>query len=45
MRHEERLGRNPRMGLQLRNLRRLDEDERQAVREQAEVVRETVAGT
>jgi deoxyribodipyrimidine photolyase-related protein len=45
MRHEEQLGRNRRMGLQLRNLRRFDEDERHAIRRQAAEVRETIART
>jgi len=44
-RHEGRLGRNPRMALQFRNLRRLDEDERRAIQHQAAKVRETVGGT
>jgi deoxyribodipyrimidine photolyase-related protein len=39
MRHEERLGRNRRMGLQLHNLRRIDPDERRAIRRQASRVR------
>ncbi len=39
MRHEDRLGNNPRMGLQLYNLRRIDEDERRAIRQQATRVR------
>jgi deoxyribodipyrimidine photolyase-related protein len=43
-RHERRLGRNPRMALQFRNLRRLDEDERRAIQRQAARVREAVAG-
>ena len=45
MRHEERLRRNRRMGLQLRNLDRLDEDERRAIRRQAAQLREALAGT
>jgi deoxyribodipyrimidine photolyase-related protein len=45
MRHERRLGRNPRMTLQFRNLRRLDDDEQRAIQRQAEGVREAVAGT
>lgn len=42
MRHEERLARNPRMGLQLHNLSRLDDDERHAVRRRAQQLREAV---
>ena len=44
MRHEERFSRNPRMTLQLRNLGRLDEDERKAIRRRAVQVRRAVAG-
>ena len=44
MRHEERFSRNPRMTLQLRNLGRLDEDERRAIRRRAVQVRRAVAG-
>ncbi len=43
MRHEERLGGNPRMGLQLYNLRRIDEDEQKAIRWQADRVRGRVS--
>ena len=39
MRHEALLGRNRRMGLQLRNLRRLDADEKQAIRRRASSIR------
>jgi deoxyribodipyrimidine photolyase-related protein len=42
MRHEERLGENPRMGLQLHNLTRIDEQERQAIRRQASQVSQRV---
>ena len=44
MRHEGHFGRNPRMALQFRNLRRLDEDERRAIQRQAARVREAVGG-
>jgi deoxyribodipyrimidine photolyase-related protein len=42
MRHQERLGENPRMGLQLYNLRRIDSDERRAIRRQAITLRDRV---
>jgi deoxyribodipyrimidine photolyase-related protein len=42
MRHEERLGENPRMGLQLYNLRRIESDERRAVRRQATSLRDRI---
>ena len=42
MRHRERLASNPRMGLQLYNLRRIDEDDQRAIRQQAAQVRERV---
>jgi len=45
MRHEERFGGNPRMALQLRNLGRLDEDERWAIGRRAAQVRRRVAGS
>jgi deoxyribodipyrimidine photolyase-like uncharacterized protein len=35
MRHEEYLGENPRMGLQLYNLRRIDEEEQKVIRRRA----------
>jgi deoxyribodipyrimidine photolyase-related protein len=44
MRHEERLRRNRRMALQLRNLDRLDEDEKRAIRQHATQLREALAG-
>ncbi|TXH06300.1 MAG: cryptochrome/photolyase family protein [Nevskiaceae bacterium] len=40
MRHEPRLARNPRMGMQLRNLQRLDEATRDAIRAGAEAIRQ-----
>jgi deoxyribodipyrimidine photolyase-related protein len=43
MRHEERLGENPRMGLQLYNLRKIPRDEQRAVRRQAARLRDRVA--
>jgi len=43
MRHEERLGENPRMGLQLYNLRRIDQAERRAIHRQAARLREQMA--
>jgi len=43
MRHEERWGKNPRMGLQLYNLRRIEEDEQRAIRRQATRLRERIA--
>jgi deoxyribodipyrimidine photolyase-related protein len=39
MRHEERFSRNRRMGLQLHNLRKIDADERRAIRRKASRVR------
>ncbi|MGD2147983.1 MAG: cryptochrome/photolyase family protein, partial [Anaerolineae bacterium] len=42
MRHEALLGRNRRMGLQLRNLRRLDANEKQAIRRRASFIRHDV---
>ena len=42
MRHEERLDQNRRMGLQLYNLRRIDDGERQAIRRHAVGVRNAV---
>jgi deoxyribodipyrimidine photolyase-related protein len=42
MRHEEYLGENPRMGLQLYNLRRIEADEQKAIRRQASAVRARV---
>jgi len=43
MRHEERLDENPRMGLQLYNLRRIESDERRAIRRHATTLRDRVA--
>ena len=43
MRHEERLGENPRMGLQLHNLGRIEQNERRAVRRRASRVRDRIA--
>lgn len=45
MRHEALLEENPRMGLQLYNLGRIDEDKQQAIRRQAARVRARVAGS
>ncbi len=45
MRHEGRLAANPRMALQVRNLARLDEARRQAVRERAAALRRGEIGT
>lgn len=42
MRHEERLDENPRMGLQLYNLRRIESDERRAIRRHATTLRDRV---
>jgi deoxyribodipyrimidine photolyase-related protein len=39
MRHAERLAKNPRMALQVRNLDRIDEAERRAIRERAQLFR------
>ncbi len=39
MRHEAALSRNPRMGLQLKNLTRLSDPEQQAIRERATAIR------
>lgn len=43
MRHEGRLGENPRMGLQLYNLGRIEQDERRAIRQRASRVRDEIA--
>ncbi len=40
MRHEDSLSRNPRMGLQLYNLHRIPDDERQAIRSKAAGLRD-----
>ncbi len=40
MRHEKMLSRNPRMTMQLKNLDRIDEDSRRAIRAQAAVLRQ-----
>ncbi len=45
MRHQERLGKNPRMGLQFYNLRKIEEHERRAIRRQAARVREQVTAS
>ena len=42
MRHEEQLEENPRMGLQLYNLRRIESDERRAIRRHATALRDRV---
>jgi deoxyribodipyrimidine photolyase-related protein len=42
MRHQERLAENTRMGLQLHNLRKIDEHERRTIRRQASRVRQTL---
>ena len=44
MRHKKRLGRNPRMGLQVKNVDRLGRDERRAIRRAAEAVRSRLSG-
>jgi deoxyribodipyrimidine photolyase-related protein len=44
MRNEERLNRIPRMGMQLRNLKRLDRKERLSIRRHADVVRKQATG-
>ncbi len=43
MRHEDRLSRNPRMGLQLYNLRRIPDEDRKAIRGQAGRQRDQLA--
>jgi deoxyribodipyrimidine photolyase-related protein len=45
MRHQGRFGENPRMGLQLYNLRRIDEDEKRAIRRQADRVRAQIVAS
>jgi len=45
MRHEGRLGRNPRMALQVKNVARLSAAERQAVAERADAIRQGHVGT
>jgi len=42
MRHRERLSGNPRMGLQLHNLKRLDGEARQSIRQQAGCIRDRI---
>lgn len=43
MRHEDHLGENPRMGLQLHNLGKIDRGERQAIRRRATEIRGRIA--
>ncbi len=43
LRHEERLSENPRMGLQLHNLRKIDGDDQQAIRREAAGLRDQIA--
>ncbi len=43
MRHKERLSDNPRMGLQLYNLKRISSDEQEALRRQADQLRDDFA--
>jgi deoxyribodipyrimidine photolyase-related protein len=45
MRHAPLLAKNPRMALQVKNLARLSEDQRQAVRQRAEAIRRGKVGT
>jgi deoxyribodipyrimidine photolyase-related protein len=40
MRHEDRLKQNQRMSMQVRNLNRLSEGDKTAIREQAEALRQ-----
>jgi deoxyribodipyrimidine photolyase-like uncharacterized protein len=42
MRNRERLAKNPRMGLQLRNLERMDRDEKKTVAKKAGELRESL---
>jgi deoxyribodipyrimidine photolyase-related protein len=44
LRHETRLAANPRMGMQVRNLGRLDAEAREAIRQQASVLRGRLSG-
>ena len=44
LRHEARLAANPRMGMQVRNLGRLDADARKAIRQQASALRGRLSG-
>ena len=44
LRHETRLAANPRMGMQVRNLGRLDADARNAIRQQASALRGRLSG-
>jgi deoxyribodipyrimidine photolyase-related protein len=44
-RHQDTLARNPRMALQVKNLARLDDGERQAVAERADAIRRGLIGT
>jgi deoxyribodipyrimidine photolyase-related protein len=45
IRHWERLSRNPRMGMQIRNLDRLPEDEQNAIAQAADLLRQTIKDT
>ena len=45
LRHEPMLARNPRIALQVKNLARLDEAERKAIRERAAAIRRGEVGT
>jgi deoxyribodipyrimidine photolyase-related protein len=45
IRHRERLSRNPRMGMQIRNLDRLPEDEQNAIAQAADLLRQTIKDT
>jgi deoxyribodipyrimidine photolyase-related protein len=44
MRHKKRLGENPRMGLQVKNVDRIDRREQRAIRRAAEAVRSRLLG-
>jgi deoxyribodipyrimidine photolyase-related protein len=45
IRHEPMLARNPRMGMQVRNLKRLSEREREAIQRQAQQLKDAAAAT
>jgi deoxyribodipyrimidine photolyase-related protein len=45
MRHESSLAKNARMALQVKNVARLTEEQKQAVRDRAEAIRQGQVGT
>jgi deoxyribodipyrimidine photolyase-related protein len=45
MRHEARLAANPRMSLQVKNVARLDDEQKTAIRERADAIRRGEIGS